>query len=233
MISAFMGTPGSGKSLHAADQIYHWLRSGRTVITNFPVNISACGRLPASAVCICLPSEQITPGMLWRVALQHSDLHSRREKQVLLVLDEVGQMFDPRELMQHGSAEIMYKRRAWCQWFPVSRKLRFEVILIAQDFRSQVDKQIFAQCEVEVYHRAVKYMGFPYNLISLICGGLFQAMYRVRRQRLELHRDFFRYNKKLGKLYDTFDLFLGGDFVGPPEPMMYTPQQLALFGGSP
>ena len=226
MIAAYMGTPGSGKSLHSAEDIWVWLKSGKKVIANFPINLDALGKLPATSEFLYLPNEYITPGFLWRQSLQHGDLISRREKQVLLVLDEVGQMFDPRELMVKGSTAGLMKRRAWCQWFPVSRKLRYEVILISQDFKSQVDKQIYAQCEVDVFHRNIKYMGFPFNLIGWIFGGFFIAMYKVRRQRTELHRDFFKYQKRFGRLYDTFNLFLGSDFIGPPEPLEYDFQTL-------
>ena len=38
MVVSYLGTPGSGKSLHAAKDIVEALALGRLVITNFPVN---------------------------------------------------------------------------------------------------------------------------------------------------------------------------------------------------
>ena len=37
MISYYSGTPGSGKSLHVAMQIYDWIQRGKNVIANFDI----------------------------------------------------------------------------------------------------------------------------------------------------------------------------------------------------
>lgn len=40
MITLFSGTPGSGKSLHIAQKILNWTRSGKYyVICNFEINL--------------------------------------------------------------------------------------------------------------------------------------------------------------------------------------------------
>lgn len=39
MISLYSGTPGSGKSLHIAQRVYHGLRYGRTTVCNFEINL--------------------------------------------------------------------------------------------------------------------------------------------------------------------------------------------------
>ena len=38
MVSTYTGTPGSGKSLHCADKILFYLKHGKRVICNFPIN---------------------------------------------------------------------------------------------------------------------------------------------------------------------------------------------------
>lgn len=40
MIYLYSGTPGSGKSLHQASDIYYDLKYNRPVITNYPININ-------------------------------------------------------------------------------------------------------------------------------------------------------------------------------------------------
>ena len=40
MIFLYSGTPGSGKSLHVAERLYHLLRAGRPTVCNFPININ-------------------------------------------------------------------------------------------------------------------------------------------------------------------------------------------------
>ena len=40
MILLYSGTPGSGKSLHVAERLYHLLRAGRPVICNFNINLN-------------------------------------------------------------------------------------------------------------------------------------------------------------------------------------------------
>lgn len=42
-------TPGSGKSLHVAERLYHLLRAGRPTVCNFPINLN---RIPKKSV-IC------------------------------------------------------------------------------------------------------------------------------------------------------------------------------------
>ena len=40
MIRFYSGTPGSGKSLHVASDIYRYLQNGKNVIANFEMNDS-------------------------------------------------------------------------------------------------------------------------------------------------------------------------------------------------
>lgn len=40
MIYLYSGTPGSGKSLHQAKDIYDWLRKGKVVIANFDIDVN-------------------------------------------------------------------------------------------------------------------------------------------------------------------------------------------------
>ena len=40
MIYLYTGNPGSGKSYHAAIDIYNWLRSGKNVISSININTS-------------------------------------------------------------------------------------------------------------------------------------------------------------------------------------------------
>ena len=40
MITAYTGTPGSGKSLHSIRRILQYLKAGKQVIANFPIKVN-------------------------------------------------------------------------------------------------------------------------------------------------------------------------------------------------
>lgn len=86
-IDLYSGTPGSGKSLHAAKKIVDWSRQGKPVITNFEVDLSKYPK----ANQICVDDDDLTPDFLVKFSreyFQGRKLTKKDEDTILLVIDE-------------------------------------------------------------------------------------------------------------------------------------------------
>ena len=62
MIILYSGTPGSGKSLHAAERICSFLSVGKPVICNFPVNLNSVKRKKGKLFYVS--NDELTPQWL-------------------------------------------------------------------------------------------------------------------------------------------------------------------------
>lgn len=198
-IELYTGTPGSGKSYHAARRIVAWLKRGKPLIANFPVNEKA-----AKEGCIAraeyLDNSELSASYLVKYAFEH--LKIGVEHQCLVVIDECQVIFNCREF---GRSD----RMAWVQLFSQHRKLGFDFLLITQSDR-MMDKQIRYLVETEVKHRKLNNYGFGGGMLSLLTLGStwFIAMeYWYGGNKLLLSRQVFRYQKKYEKVYDSYRLF--------------------------
>lgn len=63
MIFLYSGTPGSGKSLHVAERLYHLLRAGRPTVCNFPINLNRIPKKKRELFCY-KSNLEITPEFL-------------------------------------------------------------------------------------------------------------------------------------------------------------------------
>jgi len=197
-VTLYSGTPGSGKSLRAAYKIISWLKSGRAVIANFPIDetyFSKCRKKVGDFT--YFDNQELTVKMLKEYSKEHHKPF--REHQTLLVIDECAAMFNTRT---YGRAD----RMDWIFFFQQHRKLGYDVILISQSDRL-IDRQIRAFIETEYKHRAIKnYKTFGW-LISLICGGLFVAVEYWYGAHLRCGSEMFLLNKKKAAIYDSFKIF--------------------------
>ena len=67
MITLYSGTPGSGKSLHVAQKIYNWLRSGKYyVIANFEINRDLVNH---PEMFFYIPNHELSPDLLMGFSL--------------------------------------------------------------------------------------------------------------------------------------------------------------------
>lgn len=198
MIELYSGTPGSGKSLHAAYEIITNLRLGRNVIANFPINAASpvFKKRPKGGY-FYIDNREMSVELLKRFA---RDKHTPfKEHQTLLIIDECGALFNPRAWKDAD-------RMGWLLFFSQHRKLGYDVLLISQA-DIMLDKQIRSQIEVEHRHRAVKnYKTFGW-LLSLVCGGLFMDVEYWYPCRLKIGTGFFRYQAKKAAIYDTYRIF--------------------------
>lgn len=203
MISAYTGTPGSGKSLHSANRIYWRLKTGKPVITNFPINI------PKNCKKAChtyVDNAYLTPDYLINYSRQLFGDSRVREGSILLVVDEAQLLWNCREWKGE-------QRAAWTSFFTQHRKLGYDVIMIMQ-FLGMVDKQLRCLVEYEEIHRKVSNMGIKGKFLSvlLLSPSLFVAVRVWATLNERLSSEFFRYSRRLGNLYNTY-----AEFSAPPS----------------
>jgi len=199
----YSGTPGSGKSLRAAYKIIAWLKGGRAVIANFPIDEGYFKKSKKQiGTFTYLDNQSLTVDELKIYAKEHHKPF--REHQTLLVIDECAAMFNSRT---YGQGD----RMDWIFFFQQHRKLGFDVILISQSDRL-IDRQIRAFVETEYKHRAISHYKTFGWLISLVCGGLFVSVEYWYGAHLRCGSEMFTLNKKKAAIYDSFKIFeTGGD----------------------
>lgn len=159
-ITLYTGTPGSGKSFHAAKDIVQRLKRGGGLICNFPVNENFVGKRLKAHVEYWDNSE-LTASRLVAYAMEHHEIG--KEGQTLVVIDECQIIFNCRDFGRKD-------RNAWVTFFSQHRKLGFNVILITQSDR-MLDRQIRSLVEEEVKHRKLNNYGFGGMFLTLFTFG--------------------------------------------------------------
>jgi len=199
-IDLYSGTPGSGKSLHAARRIIQCLKTGTPVIGNFPVNLeffrNKRGRMPWLAPYYYVTNSHMSVPFLKdysRRFIERNKMH-----QCLVVIDECQILFNPRS----SKPDLMQ----WVEFLPQHRKYGYDVLLVTPH-DTFIDRQIRTCIEDEYKHRSLKNYGVWGWLFSLVIGEWFWVNSYWYGSKLKLSSDVFRFNKKLTALYDSFRLF--------------------------
>lgn len=209
-ITLYTGTPGSGKSFHAAKDIVRRLKRGGGLICNFPVNENFVKKRKAHVE--YWDNSELTAARLVKYAMEHHKIG--KEGQTLIVIDECQIIFNCRDFGRKD-------RNAWVTFFSQHRKLGFNVILITQSDR-MIDKQIRCLVETEIKHRKLN------NFQELGIWGLICAIFMMGRSwfiaieywyggnKLKLGQSVFPYLKRYSAVYDSYKLFsdmvsAGGD----------------------
>lgn len=200
MIELYSGTPGSGKSLHAAETIYWRLRAGKPVICNFLIEPGYIKKYNNNF--FYCPNDQLTPGVLYEFSKTYfgESGHIYKEDSILLVIDECQLLFNARSW---GRTD----RAGWLSFFTQHRKYGYLVILVAQNDR-MLDRQVRALVEYEEIHRKVSNFGIFGSFLKIICRK--EVFFSIRRwyplkERVGLY--MFVPKKKYFRLYDTRALF--------------------------
>lgn len=203
MISLYSGTPGSGKSLHVAERLYYWIRAGKPVICNFPLNT---GRIPGrKKVFEYWPNDRLDPKELIRFSQAHFGSKKVREGSILLVVDECQLIFNARDWGKKG-------REDWLSFFTLHRHFGYDVILVAQ-FDRMIDRQIRSLIEYEYIHRKVSNYGWRGIFLSAVflAPRLFVCVKVWYPMKEKVGSEFFRCKRKYFSLYDTFQLLQAPD----------------------
>lgn len=198
MIELYSGTPGSGKSLHAARTIIQWAKRGKNVICNFPTNMEKIKRVKKQP--IYKDNSEITPKFL--IEFAKSNHIVGKESQTLVVIDEAQILFNSRDYAKRN-------RQEWVKFFSMHRHYGYDFVLIAQ-FDRMLDRQIRCLIETEVRHRKLNNYGMGGAILQLLTlnGKWFIAIeYWYGGNKLKLGSEVYKYNKKWGSIYNTFALF--------------------------
>lgn len=196
MIMLYTGTPGSGKSLHAAYDLIDALQDGKDVIGNFPIDKSYF-RHKTNGRFFYWQNGNMSPDRL--KLFSATRMIPFKEHQALLIIDECGILFNSRAWKDSD-------RMSWLTFFSQHRKLGYDVLLIAQ-MDKQLDKQILGNVEEEHKHRNVKNYKWFGKFLSAISGGLFLDICYWYPARLKLSSSFFRFHPRKATIYDTFKIF--------------------------
>lgn len=171
MVWFYSGTNGSGKSIHAAKDIYNRMRrkNHNSVISTFDISkekIKGCrGKFTKINI------YDLSPEFLSNYAFENHVLEGNPddvEGQTLVIIDEAQRIFNPRDYDAKG-------RRAWLDWLPEHRKYGYTFIIISP-FDKMIDKQIRSLFEYEVIHRKANNFGFIGFLLSLFRLKVFFAI---------------------------------------------------------
>lgn len=195
MIDLYSGTPGSGKSLHVARDIFIKLNvKKQCVIANFPINLELISKKSKDKF-FCFDNANLTVKALVDFAKENHVMG--KEGQTLLVIDECQTFFNPREFARKDRLE-------WNNFFSQHRKLGYSVILVTQNDRL-IDRQIRALIEYEIKHRKVNNFKIG-KLLPIKTFACVSYWYGVREK---LDVSFFFFRKKYSRLYDSYKMFEG------------------------
>lgn len=199
MIYLLTGTPGSGKSLHMACYIYHWLRSGHTCIANFDINVSAIKGCKGNFV--YLDNEYLTPQNLVNISREYFKNHKFGEGKLRVFIDECQILHNARSWQESG-------RNSWVKFYSQHRKYGFDIFLVAQ-FDRMLDRQIRSLVEYEIIHRKITNFGLIGQITRLFTLGrpTFVAVKVWYPMQERVSSEFFTAHKKYYSLYDTYNTF--------------------------
>lgn len=198
MIYLYSGTPGSGKSLDVANEIYKANLINKTVICNFPINTNALKKRKNKDSFIYKNNLELTPQFLIDYSI--NNCVKGKENQVLLIIDEAQVLFNAREWN-------VKDRKEWCQFFQLHRHYGYKIILVTQ-FDRLIDRQIRSLVEYEIVHRKLNNYGFLGSLIGLLTlSTLFVRVEYWYGMKQKISSSFYRGNKRLYRLYDSYISF--------------------------
>lgn len=197
MLFVYTGVPGSGKSLHAANDIRFALNHGRPVMANFELASSA--PVKDRSLYHYVPNDELTVSKIvdFCDAWWADPSHEFREDFVLLVLDEVQILFNSRRWSEKGRME-------WLELWSQSRKYGLKVILIAQSAK-MIDNQFRQLLDTEINHRKVSSFGTLGFLISLpFRDRLFLRVSSLFQSGIRLGSEWSIGHKADMEMYDSY-----------------------------
>lgn len=196
-IVLFSGRPGSGKSYDAMRQIRNALKfQGKDVIANFEVVTDENWKGHFTY----LPNSRMSAANIMSLASDYWADRNFKEDGLLLAIDECQLIFNSRTWNASD-------RMSFLELMSQHRKAGLKIILIAQS-DIMIDKQFRALIEYETNHRKLgNYGKFGFILNLLMFGGMFYACTYYYAQHVKIAGEWFRYSKKIAKMYDSYKTF--------------------------
>lgn len=204
-IDLYSGTPGSGKSLHMAQDIYNCLRNGKNVIANFRIDETAIKPRFGKklGLFVCMDNKQLTIDHLQSFAFEKHRVDKNGyfyERQTYIFIDEAQILFNARSWNEKGRDE-------WIYFFTQHRKFGFEIVIVAMCDRF-LDRQIRTCIENEYKHRKINNFKFFGKLLAVLSGGnLFISVHYWYPVKEKADTSFFRGKNKYYRLYNSYKIF--------------------------
>lgn len=190
-IYLYSGSPGSGKSLHAAMEILAQCRRGLPAVVNFSINPEALRGKGK----VCVFEDVPSPGICVDFSRWYFQDKRIKEGQILLVLDECGLLFNSRNWKNNLE---------WVRFFSQHRKYGYDVIMIAQS-DVMIDKQIRPLIEYNCVHRNIsRSPGLSRYWLPLVMGRFRCVSYWYQVPKMKPESYPVHYSKEALALYDTF-----------------------------
>lgn len=196
MIYLYTGTPGSGKSYHAAEVIDRALRRKIPVLANFEVNLNPKKH---KGDFVYIPTLELSPERFKQYAAEHFSSSRRDEHQGIIIIDEAQIPFNSRDGLNKS-------RMKWIEFFSQHRHYFYDIILITQMDR-MIDRQVRALVETEYKHRKLTNYGAKGWFMIVLFHKMFVAVQYWYPIQERVGSEFFNLRKRVCKLYDTFGKF--------------------------
>lgn len=150
---------------------------------------------------IDVPDARLRPSALVEYSQKHFEGKTVKEGEILLIIDEAQRLFNARDWSKSD-------RAAWNEFFQLHRHFGYDIILVAQ-FDRMLDRQVRSVIEYEQIHRKVSNYGWRGWLLCalMVAPALFVSVKMWYPMRERVGSEFFRYSKRLGRMYDTFMAF--------------------------
>lgn len=195
MIYLYTGTPGSGKSYHAAEVVDRALRRRMPVIANFEINYD---KKRHKGEYVMVDTLDMTPDMFMSYAERHFEPR-HGESQGIIIIDEAQIPFNSREGLNRN-------RMKWISFFSKHRHYFYDIILITQNDR-MLDRQIRSLVETEYKHRKLTNFGIKGWFMIVIFHKMFVAVQYWYPIQERVGSEFFNLRRRICKIYDTFKKF--------------------------
>lgn len=194
MIYLYTGTPGSGKSYHAAEVINRALRRGMPILANFEINYNPKRH---KGDFVYIPTLDLSPDYFKDYAVSHFKAH--KEGQGLIIIDEAQIPFNSRDGLNRS-------RMKWIEFFSTHRHYGYDIILITQMDR-MIDRQVRGLVEIEFKHRKLTNYGAKGLFMIIVFRKVFVAVKYWYPIQEKIESEFFNCHKRVYTLYDTFKHF--------------------------
>jgi len=215
-INLYTGTVGSGKSFHTVAEGLEWIERGYNVVANFPITQAKSTKFKwindrnDRRYKRWIYKPDITIEYLIALSIERDWFGT--ESQCLLILDEAGTIFNSRDWQVAGDSRLR-----WIKFFSLTRKLGYDVILVAQNDR-MIDRQVRSLVEYEVKHLKAN-NAFMFRFLSVFRISLFMYVYKWYQTRLKGNVRLAIFKKRVADRYDTMRMFNTTDMIDNIEKM--------------